>query len=328
MSTRGARSVRRAAREEARERARASSLKPVKKRPSSNRGAPEADGDAPRGERRPPRRRAVSTRSRRSGACRRTARRVISGIVLARRAVQAAQRQVGGDHPSHGALARPCGPSISIWCGKRAWERRSTVVGVTVFLRNLTSMTRYPSSAAPERSRRRGIVDRDALKKLLEDVRAGRLSVADGRASACAICPSTSSGSPRSTRIAPFAAASPKPSTARASRSSRSSRSSSRLHAAGQTALVTRVGPGGARGGRARGTRRPSTTPRRALWSCARAPKREGAAGRRRDDRGHDRHPRGRGGRAHRGADGGAGRAGSTTSASRDSIASSRTARR
>src|SRR5512140_1929029 len=71
------------------------------------------------------------------------------------------------------------GPSISMRCTKRAWERRSTVVELTGFLRKF-ALTRAILAAPATTRRANGAysMDRSALKKLLEDVRSGRASVA------------------------------------------------------------------------------------------------------------------------------------------------------
>src|SRR5262245_3307510 len=68
------------------------------------------------------------------------------------------------------------GPSISNRSWKRACNRRSGFERVTAGPPGSVATARYPISRRPRR--REGDLDRDALRKLLDDVRRGRVSVA------------------------------------------------------------------------------------------------------------------------------------------------------
>ena len=123
------------------------------------------------------------------------------------------------------------GPSMSILCENRAWERRSTVVGLTRSSEKRMLRSRYPSS-----------VDRDALRKLLENVRSGKLSIAKAGDRLSGF-PIDDLGFAKLDTHRSLRRGFPETVYGPGKSNEQIVAIVGRLHAAGQTALVTRVGP-------------------------------------------------------------------------------------
>ena len=242
---------------------------PVKNRPQLEARGPRGRREARCGARRRPRRRRVSHagpvgKQQAHGEARHLR------VVVARRAVQVL--------PATGreATMRADGSRVRLGVLRsRFGAENGRGSGV---LRSLGS--RRPSGSS---RRCRAILAVHGSRRVEEAARGRervrRISVADaGRAPAPS--PRRRAGiRVRSTRIARLRRGFPKPSTDPGSRSSRSPPSLRDSTRAGQTALVTRVGPEVHAVRPSHSTRRPSTTPRPAPWSLRTGPKRTGRPG-------------------------------------------------